>query len=112
MDMTNKLVDRIMEGAKTPEGKIIAILLVICLAFMCWNVGSLTAFGGALNREDVPASDDKAATEQEQAVEPAPEQQPVVEEAPVAVEQPVVEETWRKVGAIIDCPPFLVSLFW
>ena len=92
MNMTNKLADRIMEGARTPEGKVIAILLVLCLAFMCWNVGSLRAFGDAYNQVNASADADKAATAQEQSAEPAPEQPAATEEAPAAVEQPAVEE--------------------
>ena len=92
MNMTNKLADRIMEGARTPEGKVIAILLVLCLAFMCWNVGSLRAFGDAYNQVNASADADKAATAQEQSAEPAPEQPAAAEEAPAAVEQPAVEE--------------------
>ena len=88
MNMTNKLADRIMEGARTPEGKVIAILLVLCLAFMCWNVGSLRAFGDAYDQVNASANADKAATAQEQSAAPAPEQPAATEEAPAAVEQP------------------------
>ena len=45
----NRAVDRIMQGVKTPEGKIIAILLVVCLSLMTWNISAISF---AVNRDD------------------------------------------------------------
>lgn len=42
--MMDNMIDRIVEGAKTSEGKIIAILLALSLAFMAWNAMSINAF--------------------------------------------------------------------
>ena len=40
--MLEKTLERIMMGAKTPEGKIIAILLTLSLALMTWNATSIS----------------------------------------------------------------------
>ena len=51
-DMFEKTLNRIMEGAKTPEGKVIAILLTISLALMTWNATSIkAAFAEGPNEE-------------------------------------------------------------
>ena len=40
--MAEKILDRIMLGAKTPEGKIIAIVMTIALALMVWDSRSMS----------------------------------------------------------------------
>ncbi|MBQ6329802.1 MAG: InlB B-repeat-containing protein, partial [Kiritimatiellae bacterium] len=56
--MLEKTISRIMNGARTPEGKVIAILLVVCLSLMTWNVGALSY---AVNGEAAKAAEEKAA---------------------------------------------------
>ena len=56
-EMLEKTLSRVMEGARTPEGRIIAILLVVCLSLMTWNVGALSF---AVNGEAAKAAEQKA----------------------------------------------------
>ena len=60
--MLEKTLNRIMEGARTPEGKIIAILLTLSLALMTWNVTSIKA-AFAQEGEEIPAATDVVADE-------------------------------------------------
>ena len=39
--MAEKLLNRIMLGAKTPEGKVVTILLTLALAFMVWDTRTM-----------------------------------------------------------------------
>jgi len=110
MGMTTRILDRIMDGAKTPEGKIIAVLLALCLAFMCWNVSTINAFAGAsdegneavVDQEAQPGgsadsispkgpTDVSAETVVGEVVEPEPEQQVEVAE-PAPEQAPAGEE--------------------
>ena len=92
--MLEKTLNRIMDGAKTPEGKVIAILLTISLALMTWNVTSIKA-AFATDEEDLPAASDIMADESDVAAEQeAVQEAPAAPEAPAAVEaaEPAAEE--------------------
>ena len=54
--MLEKTLNRIMLGAKTPEGKIIAILLTISLSLMTWNAASISYAFAADNSSGSAAS--------------------------------------------------------
>ncbi len=84
--MFEKTLNRIMQGAKTPEGKVIAILLTLSLALMTWNATSIkTAF--ATDEEDLPVASDIMADEADGAAEQeAVQEVPAAPEAPAAVE--------------------------
>ena len=84
--MLEKTLNRIMEGAKTPEGKVIAILVTLSLALMTWNATSIKA-AFATDEEDLPAASDVMADETDVAAE-----QEVVQEAPAAPEAPAAVE--------------------
>ncbi|MBR0404705.1 MAG: InlB B-repeat-containing protein [Eggerthellaceae bacterium] len=112
--MQKGLVNRIMDGVKTPEGKVIAILLVICLSLMTWNVAAISwAVAGDAAAEAAAQEEaaKKAAEEEaeankpkvEVAKQPVPQEQDALaiqlsgdeEEAPVeqqVSEQSVVED--------------------
>ena len=40
-DMLKRAFNRIMDGGKTPEGKVIAVLISICLVFSMCNVAAI-----------------------------------------------------------------------
>ena len=84
--MLEKTLNRIMEGAKTPEGKVIAILVTLSLALMTWNATSIKA-AFATDEEDLPAASDIMAEETDVAAE-----QEAVQEAPAAPEAPAAVE--------------------
>ena len=93
--MLEKTLNRIMDGAKTPEGKIIAILLTLSLALMTWNATSIKA-AFAEDGEDLPAASDVMADETDVAADQAASVQeepaPVAEEPAAVVEEPVADE--------------------
>ncbi|MBR2803766.1 MAG: hypothetical protein IKE20_01270, partial [Eggerthellaceae bacterium] len=93
--MLEKTLNRIMDGAKTPEGKIIAILLTLSLALMTWNATSIKA-AFAEDGEELPAASDVMADETDvaadQAVSAQEEPAPVAEEPAAVVEEPVADE--------------------
>ena len=102
--MFEKTLNRIMEGAKTPEGKVIAILLTISLALMTWNATSIKA-AFADDEEDLPAASDIMAEEADVAAEQeAVQEAPTAPEASAAVEvaepEPAVEEAADSEAAV------------
>ena len=107
--MLEKTLNRIMAGAKTPEGKVIAILLTISLALMTWNATSIRAAVAdepnqttELASQASDQSADQAATPAPQA-EPAPvAQEPQAQEPAqpeVVAEQPAAEDTTNIVAS-------------
>ena len=98
-NMLEKTLNRIMDGAKTPEGKIIAILLTLSLALMTWNATSIKA-AFAQEGEDLPAASGVMADETDVAADQAASVQeepaPVAEEP--AAEEPAAGTGWRNAG--------------
>jgi hypothetical protein len=86
VEMLEKTLNRIMQGARTPEGKIIAILLTISLSLMTWNAASI---GNAVANDDQTKSvaaqeaDDKAEKAAAE-IKPEPETSAQAEVAEVA----------------------------
>ena len=93
--MLEKTLNRIMEGAKTPEGKVIAILVTLSLALMTWNATSIKA-AFATDEEDTPAASDIMVDESDVAAE-----QEAVQEEPVAPE-PTADEAVAPAPAADD----------
>ena len=96
---TSKFFDRLTAGAKTPEGKVIAVFLAVCLSLMSWNVSALSY---AVSNQSAVAGEEEQVDEgisgtviEEQQVaepEPEPEPEPVIEAEPEPEPEPVVEE--------------------
>ena len=120
--MVEKTLNRIMLGAQTTEGKIIAILLTLSLALMSWNVTAINvAFAQdgegqaapaevAQTNEAAPAADEVVAPEPEPvAAEPQVEEvvapEIVEEEAPAVSDEPqVVVEEEEATTNIVEAP--------
>ena len=112
MKMLQTMLSRIMDGVKTPEGKIIAVLLAICLSLMTWNVAAISfavsgdgAKSEAAEKVEVKKQSEKKAEEpakqeasepeppKEAAAEPEKSAEPKEEAKEEPKEEPKAEET-------------------